>query len=160
MLINQPEIPFSMNGILIRLSGESAFVLMSLLGANLAPHNLYLHSSIVQVLFPLIFNFPLCIYNEMSASVACFKNNIFNLLWILLLIIFCLFIKEKPASCKTVRGFRGLLPCFGTAEGLLSLINLMLKLTSTLRNTGLLLPLYSQSGIPSLMFIYTYRIYM
>ncbi|WVZ08572.1 hypothetical protein V8G54_021918, partial [Vigna mungo] len=48
MLINQPEIPFSMNGILIRLSGESAFVLMSLLGANLVPHNFYLHSSIVQ----------------------------------------------------------------------------------------------------------------
>jgi len=79
MLINQPEIPFSMNGILIRLSGESAFVLMSLLGANLVPHNFYLHSSIVQVLFPLIFNFPLCIYNEMSASVSCCKNNIFNL---------------------------------------------------------------------------------
>ncbi|BAT85718.1 hypothetical protein LR48_Vigan641s010400 [Vigna angularis] len=48
MLVNQPEIPFSMNGILIRLSGESAFVLMSLLGANLVPHNFYLHSSIVQ----------------------------------------------------------------------------------------------------------------
>ncbi|KAK7337073.1 hypothetical protein VNO77_17632 [Canavalia gladiata] len=48
LLNNQPEIPFSMNGILTRLSGESAFVLMSLLGANLVPHNFYLHSSIVQ----------------------------------------------------------------------------------------------------------------
>ncbi|KAG5043766.1 hypothetical protein JHK87_007681 [Glycine soja] len=48
LLINQPEIPFSMNGIPTRLSGESAFVLMSLLGANLVPHNFYLHSSIVQ----------------------------------------------------------------------------------------------------------------
>ncbi|XP_027349800.1 ethylene-insensitive protein 2-like [Abrus precatorius] len=48
LLINQQEIPFSMNGILTRLSGESAFVLMSLLGANLVPHNFYLHSSIVQ----------------------------------------------------------------------------------------------------------------
>ncbi|KAL9331968.1 hypothetical protein ACSQ67_001578 [Phaseolus vulgaris] len=92
MLINQPEIPFSMNGILIRLSGESAFVLMSLLGANLVPHNFYLHSSIVQ---------------------------------------------EKPSSCKMVRGFHGQLPCCWTAEGLLSLINLMLKLTSTLSNAGL-----------------------
>ncbi|TKY62146.1 Ethylene-insensitive protein 2 [Spatholobus suberectus] len=48
LLINQPEIPFSMNGILTRLSGESSFVLMSLLGANLVPHNFYLHSSVVQ----------------------------------------------------------------------------------------------------------------
>ncbi|KAK7396573.1 hypothetical protein VNO78_17670 [Psophocarpus tetragonolobus] len=48
LLINQTEIPFSINGIPTRLSGESAFVLMSLLGANLVPHNFYLHSSIVQ----------------------------------------------------------------------------------------------------------------
>ncbi|KAJ1395939.1 NRAMP family [Sesbania bispinosa] len=47
LLINQPEIPFSMNGMLIKLSGESAFVLMNLLGATLVPHNFYLHSSIV-----------------------------------------------------------------------------------------------------------------
>ncbi|KAG4916340.1 hypothetical protein JHK87_053897 [Glycine soja] len=44
LLINQPEVPFSMNGI----PGEGAFVLMSLPGANLVPHNFYLHSSIVQ----------------------------------------------------------------------------------------------------------------
>lgn len=54
MLINQPEIPLSINGIQTKLSGESAFVLMSLLGATLVPHNFYLHSSIVQVLFPVI----------------------------------------------------------------------------------------------------------
>ncbi|RDX58083.1 Ethylene-insensitive protein 2 [Mucuna pruriens] len=48
ILINQPEIPLSINGILTKLSGESAFVLMSLLGATLVPHNFYLHSSIVQ----------------------------------------------------------------------------------------------------------------
>ncbi|KAK7392487.1 hypothetical protein VNO78_20927 [Psophocarpus tetragonolobus] len=47
-LINQPDIPLSINGILTKLSGESAFVLMSLLGATLVPHNFYLHSSIVQ----------------------------------------------------------------------------------------------------------------
>lgn len=56
-LINQPDIPLSINGILTKLSGESAFVLMSLLGATLVPHNFYLHSSIVQVLFPVISNF-------------------------------------------------------------------------------------------------------
>lgn len=48
ILINQPEIPLSVNGILTKLSGESAFVLMGLLGATLVPHNFYLHSSIVQ----------------------------------------------------------------------------------------------------------------
>ncbi|KAJ1398442.1 NRAMP family [Sesbania bispinosa] len=48
ILINQPEIPLSINGINTKLSGESAFVLMSLLGATLVPHNFYLHSSIVQ----------------------------------------------------------------------------------------------------------------
>lgn len=44
----QSEVPVSMNGILINLSGESTFMLMSLLGATLVPHNFYLHSSIVQ----------------------------------------------------------------------------------------------------------------
>ncbi|KAI4349143.1 hypothetical protein L6164_009775 [Bauhinia variegata] len=48
VLISQPEIPFSMNVIVTKLSGESAFALMSLLGATLVPHNFYLHSSIVQ----------------------------------------------------------------------------------------------------------------
>ncbi|MCH82071.1 ethylene-insensitive protein 2-like, partial [Trifolium medium] len=48
LLINQSEIPLPMNGILMKLSGESAFMLMSLLGATLVPHNFYLHSSIVQ----------------------------------------------------------------------------------------------------------------
>ncbi|KAE8661039.1 hypothetical protein F3Y22_tig00116939pilonHSYRG00016 [Hibiscus syriacus] len=48
VLLNQPEISISMTGIPIKLSGESAFSLMSLLGASLMPHNFYLHSSIVQ----------------------------------------------------------------------------------------------------------------
>lgn len=48
VLINHPEMTLSMNGTLTKLSGESAFVLMSLLGASIMPHNFYLHSSIVQ----------------------------------------------------------------------------------------------------------------
>ncbi|KAK4281489.1 hypothetical protein QN277_012974 [Acacia crassicarpa] len=48
VIINQPKIPVSMSGILTKLSGESAFVLMSLLGATFVPHNFYLHSSLVQ----------------------------------------------------------------------------------------------------------------
>lgn len=49
VLISQPEAPLSVNGMLTKLSGESAFTLMSLLGANIMPHNFYLHSSIIQV---------------------------------------------------------------------------------------------------------------
>ncbi|XP_077250722.1 ethylene-insensitive protein 2.2-like [Tasmannia lanceolata] len=48
VLISQPEIPVAMNGVFPRLRGESAYSLMSLLGANIMPHNFYLHSSIVQ----------------------------------------------------------------------------------------------------------------
>ncbi|XVF76394.1 hypothetical protein PTKIN_Ptkin13bG0263000 [Pterospermum kingtungense] len=48
VLISQPEISFSMTGMPTKLSGESAFALMSLLGASIMPHNFYLHSSIVQ----------------------------------------------------------------------------------------------------------------
>ncbi|KAG8647252.1 ethylene-insensitive protein 2 isoform X1 [Manihot esculenta] len=49
VLTSQTEIPFSnsMNGMPSNLSEESAFALMSLLGANIMPHNFYLHSSFV-----------------------------------------------------------------------------------------------------------------
>jgi len=73
-LINQPDIPLSINGILTKLSGESAFVLMSLLGATLVPHNFYLHSSIVQVLVPVVFNF------SNISIIACFQAYIFCVL--------------------------------------------------------------------------------
>ncbi|XP_038719169.1 ethylene-insensitive protein 2-like isoform X2 [Tripterygium wilfordii] len=48
VLISQPEFPLSMSGMLTKLSGESAFTVMSLLGASIMPHNFYLHSSLVQ----------------------------------------------------------------------------------------------------------------
>ncbi|KAE8099602.1 hypothetical protein FH972_017571 [Carpinus fangiana] len=48
VFISQPEISLPMNGMLTRLSGESVYALMSLLGANIMPHNFFLHSSIVQ----------------------------------------------------------------------------------------------------------------
>ncbi|XP_019152054.1 PREDICTED: ethylene-insensitive protein 2-like isoform X2 [Ipomoea nil] len=48
MIISQPENPISMDGMLTKLNGDSAFALMSLLGASIMPHNFYLHSSIVQ----------------------------------------------------------------------------------------------------------------
>ncbi|KAJ8651165.1 hypothetical protein MRB53_004188 [Persea americana] len=48
ILTNQPEIPLIVDEIFPRLKGESAYTLMSLLGASIMPHNFYLHSSIVQ----------------------------------------------------------------------------------------------------------------
>ncbi|XP_008787796.1 protein ETHYLENE-INSENSITIVE 2 isoform X2 [Phoenix dactylifera] len=48
VLISQPEIPLAMNVIFPKLSGESAYSLMALLGANVMAHNFYIHSSIVQ----------------------------------------------------------------------------------------------------------------
>ncbi|KAE8720329.1 pentatricopeptide repeat-containing protein [Hibiscus syriacus] len=48
VLLNQPEISISMTRMPTKLSGESAFALMSILGASIMPHNFYLYSSIVQ----------------------------------------------------------------------------------------------------------------
>lgn len=49
VLVSQPASPLSLGGTVTRLSGESAFALMSLLGASIMPHNFYLHSSVVQL---------------------------------------------------------------------------------------------------------------
>lgn len=62
VLISLPEIPLSINGMPTKFSGESAFALMSLLGANIMPHNFYLHSSIVKVTPSLPPSLPLCVY--------------------------------------------------------------------------------------------------
>ncbi|XP_075513009.1 ethylene-insensitive protein 2.1-like [Primulina tabacum] len=49
LLISQPESSFPMCGMLTKLNGESAYALMSLLGANVMPYNFYLHSSAVKL---------------------------------------------------------------------------------------------------------------
>nr|XP_043609124.1 ethylene-insensitive protein 2-like [Erigeron canadensis] len=48
VLTSQRDTSLSIGGMLPYLSGESVFALMSLLGASIMPHNIYLHSSIVQ----------------------------------------------------------------------------------------------------------------
>lgn len=53
VLLSQSEIPFSINGVLTRLNGESAFALMGLLGASIVPHNFYIHSYFAGVPFSL-----------------------------------------------------------------------------------------------------------
>lgn len=66
VLSSQSGIPFSMGGMLTKLSGESAAALMSLLGASIMPHNFYLHSSIIKVpLFSVIF---FCVVNTCKFS--------------------------------------------------------------------------------------------
>ncbi|KAL6880569.1 hypothetical protein ACP4OV_012134 [Aristida adscensionis] len=48
LLASQPQIPLTMNVIFPKISGESAYSLMALLGANIMAHNFYIHSSVVQ----------------------------------------------------------------------------------------------------------------
>ncbi|KAJ6835809.1 protein ETHYLENE-INSENSITIVE 2 isoform X1 [Iris pallida] len=48
VLTSQPEVPLIMNVIFPKLSWESAYSLMALLGANITVHNFYIHSSIVK----------------------------------------------------------------------------------------------------------------
>ena len=49
LLISHPQAPVNMNVMFPKLSGESAYSLMALLGANIIVHNFYTHSSFVQV---------------------------------------------------------------------------------------------------------------
>jgi len=49
LLVSQPQIPLTMNVMFPKISGESAYSLMALLGANIMAHNFYIHSTVVQV---------------------------------------------------------------------------------------------------------------
>jgi Mn2+/Fe2+ NRAMP family transporter len=51
LLVSQQQIPLMMNVIFPKLSGESAYSLMALLGKNIMAHNFYIHSSVFQVKF-------------------------------------------------------------------------------------------------------------
>lgn len=84
---------FSMNGMLTKLSGESAFALMSLLGASIMPHSLYLHSSIVQV--SMLLRLPVfCLCNYVSHpcvycwtwAYACMRIFVVYILYMLILL--------------------------------------------------------------------------
>ncbi|XP_074567711.1 protein ETHYLENE-INSENSITIVE 2-like isoform X2 [Curcuma longa] len=48
VLISQPEIPIVNDVLFPKLSGESSYLLVALLGANIMAHNFYIHSEIVQ----------------------------------------------------------------------------------------------------------------
>ncbi|CAM0950650.1 unnamed protein product [Alopecurus aequalis] len=48
LLVSQPKVPLDMDVMLPKLSGESAYSLMALLGGNVIAHNFYVHSSFVQ----------------------------------------------------------------------------------------------------------------
>uniref|UniRef100_A0A0A9GTY6 Ethylene-insensitive protein 2 n=1 Tax=Arundo donax TaxID=35708 RepID=A0A0A9GTY6_ARUDO len=49
LLVSHPKIPINMNVMFPKLSGESAYSLMALLGTNIIVHNFYTQSSVVQV---------------------------------------------------------------------------------------------------------------
>ncbi|XP_078428816.1 NRAMP metal ion transporter family protein [Wolffia australiana] len=48
VLICQPEVPLAFNGIFPKLTGETAYSVMALLGSNIMVHHFYAHSSAVQ----------------------------------------------------------------------------------------------------------------
>uniref|UniRef100_A0ACD5Y3T2 Uncharacterized protein n=1 Tax=Avena sativa TaxID=4498 RepID=A0ACD5Y3T2_AVESA len=48
LLVSQPKVPLDMDVMFPKLSGESAYSLMALLGGNVIAHNFYVHSSFVQ----------------------------------------------------------------------------------------------------------------
>ncbi|TVU45520.1 hypothetical protein EJB05_05009 [Eragrostis curvula] len=50
VLVSQPKIPVRMNVMFPKLSGESVYSLMALLGSNVVAHNFYVHSSVGQPL--------------------------------------------------------------------------------------------------------------
>lgn len=49
LLVSHPKTPVNTNVMFPKLSGESAYSLMALLGTNIIVHNFYTHSSVVQV---------------------------------------------------------------------------------------------------------------
>ena len=49
LLVSQPKVPVNVNVMFPKLSGESAYSLMALLGTNIIVHNFYTHSAFVQV---------------------------------------------------------------------------------------------------------------
>jgi len=49
LLVSQPKVPVNVSVMFPKLSGESAYSLMALLGTNIIVHNFYTHSAFVQV---------------------------------------------------------------------------------------------------------------
>jgi len=49
LLVSQPKVPINVNVMFPKLSGESAYSLMALLGGNVIANNFYFHSSVVQI---------------------------------------------------------------------------------------------------------------
>lgn len=84
VLFGQPETSISASGMLTKLSGESAFALMSLLGASIMPHNFYLHSSIVQREVGLL-NFPKgFLWHDHFFALMCIFSGLFLVNYVLM----------------------------------------------------------------------------
>nr|GMC90495.1 ethylene-insensitive protein 2 [Ipomoea batatas] len=81
MIISQPENPLSMDGMLTKLNGDSAFALMSLLGASIMPHNFYLHSSIRDQGSKKLSKEALC--NDHFFAIVCIFSGIFLVNYVL-----------------------------------------------------------------------------
>jgi len=68
LLVSQPKVPINVNVMFPKLSGESAYSLMALLGGNVIANNFYVHSSVVQVNLPP--SLPLALSLALSLSLS------------------------------------------------------------------------------------------
>jgi Mn2+/Fe2+ NRAMP family transporter len=71
LLVSHPKVPVNTNVMFPKLSGESAYSLMALLGTNIIVHNFYTHSSVVQVNFqhPVLMFFLKKQWQELCLSI-------------------------------------------------------------------------------------------
>ncbi|KAJ4844000.1 hypothetical protein Tsubulata_021548 [Turnera subulata] len=81
---SQPEIPFSMNSMVAKFNEESLFALMSLLGANVMPHNFYIHSSLVleHQEPPIVSKDALCLHHLFA--IVCIFSGIYLVNYVLM----------------------------------------------------------------------------
>ncbi|WVZ60191.1 hypothetical protein U9M48_010244 [Paspalum notatum var. saurae] len=98
LLVSQPKIPVNMNVMFPKLSGESAYSLMALLGTNVIAHNFYVHSSVIQISYVQV----------QRRSVArtlgsLFHDHLFSILFIfsgVFLVNYVLLISAADDSCN------------------------------------------------------------
>ena len=71
LLVSQPKVPINVNVMFPKLSGESAYSLMALLGGNVIANNFYVHSSVVQVNLPPSLPLALSLALSLSLVISC-----------------------------------------------------------------------------------------
>jgi Mn2+/Fe2+ NRAMP family transporter len=93
LLVSHPKTPVDTNVMFPKLSGESAYSLMALLGTNIIVHNFYTHSSVVQVNFqhPILVISCICQMTHMKLQLVRLALSIIPLLKVCLINPECVF---------------------------------------------------------------------